>query len=306
MQEFSLVLSANLEGQMTQIDPKSFEHWQERLWSTYVRLESQSDDASFYGHVREALPITERTSANIRSDPQDVVIFAVQASGYGFVEQAGRQARLEKGDFAIYETTRPYRLSFDKPFDQLIFRMPRALLERRLPNLSYQTARRFHGQTGAVALAAGFVFQLAKNAEALGTGGLETFTSSAADLIANAIQFETSGVDDADLLRFERLQARILRYIRSSIPDYKELAEMEGMSLRTLHRLFQIHGLTPGKWILDQRLDGVADDLRAAALKSRSITEIAFSWGFNDLSSFNRAFKAKFGLSPRALRSQAF
>jgi AraC-like DNA-binding protein len=319
MREFPRVLSANLEDQMTQLDPKSFEQWQEKLWSTYVRLESQTDDSSFYGHVREAVPnsnalsfvhstrqITERTNANIRSDPQEVVIFAVQASGYGFVEQGGRQARLEKGDFAIYETTRPYRLSFDKPFDQLVFLMPRALLERRLPNLSYQTARRFHGQTGAVALAAGFVFQLAKNAESLGTGGLETFTSSAADLIANAIQFETSGVDDADLLRFERLQARILRYIRSSIPDYKELAEMEGMSLRTLHRLFQIHGLTPGKWILDQRLEGVADDLRAATLKSRSITEIAFSWGFNDLSSFNRAFKAKFGHSPRALRSRAF
>jgi AraC-binding-like domain len=131
---------------MTQLDPKSFEHWQERLWSTYVRLESQTDDASFFGHVREALPnsnalsfvhstrqITERTNANIRSDPQEVVIFAIQASGYGFVEQAGRQARLEKGDFTIYETTRPYRLLFDTPFDQLIFRMPRHLLERRLP-----------------------------------------------------------------------------------------------------------------------------------------------------------------------------
>lgn len=301
---------------MTQLDPKMFEHWRERLWSTYVRLESRTDDPSFYGHVREALPgsntlsfvqstrqLTSRTSANIKSDPQDVVIFAVQASGYGFVEQDGRQTRLEKGDFALYEATRPYRLSFDKPFDQLIFRLPRQVLERRLPSLSRQTARRFNGQAGAVALAAGFVFQLAQNAEALGTQGLDTFTNSAAELIANAIQFETSGVDDADLLRFERLQARILRYIRSSIPDFRELAEMEGMSLRTLHRLFQIHGVTPGKWILDQRLEGVADDLRSASLKSRSITEIAFSWGFNDLSSFNRAFKAKFGVSPKTVRS---
>jgi AraC-like DNA-binding protein len=300
-----------------QLDPKMFEQWRERLWSTYVRLESTTDDVSFYGHVREALPgsntlsfvhstrqLTARTHQHIRSDPQELVLFAVQASGCGFVEQDGRQARLEKGDFAIYETARPYRLSFDNAFDQLIFRMPRQLLERRLPNLSHQTARRFNGQTGAVALAAGFVLQLAQNAESLGTNGLDTFATSAAELIANAIQFETAGVDDADLLRLERLQARILRYVRSSVPDFKELAEMEGMSLRTLHRLFQIHGMTPGKWILEQRLEGVADDLRTASLSSRPITEIAFSWGFNDLSSFNRAFKTKFGISPKALRSR--
>jgi AraC-like DNA-binding protein len=303
---------------MRQFDPKSFDRWKERLWSTYVRLESRTDDGDFYGYVRQAIPnsnvlsfvqstrqVTERTAANIKSDPQEVAMFALQLSGYGMVEQAGRRARLETGDFAIFETTRPYQLSFDKPFNQLIFLMPRHLLERRLANLSHYTARRFHGHTGAVALASGFVFQLARNAETLGTAGLEPFTTSAADLIANAVRFEMSGIDDADLLRFERLQKRILCHIRTSIPDYRELAEMEGMSLRTLHRLFQIHGLTPGKWILDQRLEGVAEDLRRASLRSRPITEIAFSWGFNDLSSFNRAFKAKFRLSPRQLRSQS-
>jgi AraC-like DNA-binding protein len=74
------------------------------------------------------------------------------------------------------------------------------------------------------------------------------------------------------------------------------------MSLRSFQRLFQIHGTTPTKWILDKRLEGVAEDLRVPALIGRSITEIAFSWGFNDLSHFNRAFRAKFGVSPKAFR----
>jgi AraC-like DNA-binding protein len=35
------------------------------------------------------------------------------------------------------------------------------------------------------------------------------------------------------------------------------------------------------------------------------VTDIAFSWGFNDAAHFSRAFRARFGCSPRALRAQA-
>lgn len=300
---------------LTQLNPKLFAIWREKLWSTFVRLESTTDDEGFYGEVREAAPdstrlafvhstsqLTERTDDHIRADHKELVLMAIQTAGYGFVEQDGRQARLECGDFAIYETTRPYRLFFDKPFDQLIFRLPRATLDRRLPSLSRQTARTFKGSSGAVAVAAGFALQLANSAERLGDSGIASFETSAADLLATAIQLENTGVDDSDRVRFERLQARLLRHIHGQIPDFEEFAASEGLSLRTFQRLFQIHGTTPTKWILERRLEGVAEDLRIKALSGRSITEIAFSWGFNDLSHFNRAFKARFGVSPKAYR----
>ncbi len=298
-------------------DLRKFDIWREQLWSTYVRLESTSDDPCFFGHVREmkagcnmltqvhsTKQMTERMPSHLKSDPQEVVLMAVQTTGYGFVEQDGRQARLERGDFAIYETVRPYKLYMEKPFDQLILKLPRNMLERRLPDLSHQTARRFNGQSGAVSIAAGFVLQLAENAEKLGEKGPEGFAASAADLIANAIEFETADVNSTDKVRFERLQKRILSHIRSSIPDLSELAAIEGMSLRTLNRLFQIHGTTPSKWIMEQRLEGAIEDLMSPALQNRSVTEIAFSWGFNDLSYFNRVFRAKCGVSPRMMRAK--
>jgi AraC family transcriptional activator of tynA and feaB len=33
-----------------------------------------------------------------------------------------------------------------------------------------------------------------------------------------------------------------------------------------------------------------------------NISEIAYAWGFNDLSHFNRAFRARFGMTPREWR----
>jgi AraC-like DNA-binding protein len=41
------------------------------------------------------------------------------------------------------------------------------------------------------------------------------------------------------------------------------------------------------------------------ALKTRTISEIAFSIGFQELSHFSRRFTQRFGRSPRAYRTQA-
>ena len=42
--------------------------------------------------------------------------------------------------------------------------------------------------------------------------------------------------------------------------------------------------------------------LASPALRHRQVGEIAFDWGFNDLSHFGRTFRERYGLSPRAFR----
>ena len=302
---------------MKHADQAKMALWRERLWSTFVRLESDSEAEDFYGRVEWAAPgscrlscvhstaqTTERKFSHLRSDPQELVLIAVQKSGYGFVEQDGRQCRLEPGDFALYDTTRPYRLYFDKPFEQLIVRLPRHLLDRHLPGLPRLTARRYSGQSGAAAVAAGFALHLAANAPTLGDEGLRSFEPATADLIASAIQLQDQGLSDPDRVRFERIQARLARLIRDPMLDITEIAGREGLSLRSLQRLFQAAGTTPTKWVLHRRLDGISRDLANDLCAQRSITDIAYSWGFNDLSYFNRSFRAHFGIGPKAWRER--
>jgi len=49
-------------------------------------------------------------------------------------------------------------------------------------------------------------------------------------------------------------------------------------------------------YVMQRRLDGVAADLRDPAHRSRVIGDIAFNWGFADLSHFARRFKQRFGI----------
>ena len=55
--------------------------------------------------------------------------------------------------------------------------------------------------------------------------------------------------------------------------------------------------------ILRRRLEECAMQLRDPIWARRTITEIAFSWGFNNATHFARVFREKYGLSPRDYRA---
>ena len=81
------------------------------------------------------------------------------------------------------------------------------------------------------------------------------------------------------------------------------LAREAGLSpyhfLRTFRKLT---GATPHQYVLRSRLREAAMSL---STDSARILDIAFDSGFGDVSNFNRAFRAEFGVSPRVYRSRA-
>jgi AraC-like DNA-binding protein len=69
--------------------------------------------------------------------------------------------------------------------------------------------------------------------------------------------------------------------------------------LRTFERLT---GLTPHQYVRRARLRNAATRLAAEPVR---VIDIAFDCGFGDVSNFNRAFRAEFGVSPRAYRARS-
>jgi AraC-like DNA-binding protein len=67
-------------------------------------------------------------------------------------------------------------------------------------------------------------------------------------------------------------------------------------------RLFErVTGVTPHQYVLRARLREAATRLTAEPSK---ILDIALDCGFGDVSNFNRAFRAEFGVAPRAFRAR--
>jgi AraC-like DNA-binding protein len=76
------------------------------------------------------------------------------------------------------------------------------------------------------------------------------------------------------------------------------LAELCGVSMRTLQRYFRAHyDQTVSDWLRDLRLNEALSSLK----QCDSVKEVAFDLGYKQPSHFTRDFKKKFGVPPRAL-----
>ncbi|HVO48926.1 MAG TPA: helix-turn-helix domain-containing protein [Steroidobacteraceae bacterium] len=94
---------------------------------------------------------------------------------------------------------------------------------------------------------------------------------------------------------------------RLSDPGLKpaDVATRCGFSERYLRTVLRGTGESFSAYLLRRRLEHCARLLRDPAWDLRSITEIAFRSGFSDATHFGRAFKARYGRTPRDFRRAA-
>ena len=103
-------------------------------------------------------------------------------------------------------------------------------------------------------------------------------------------------------------QSRRVRKVEQYISEHyaenirlEELAALAGMSPSAFSRFFhQRTGRTVVDYLIDIRLGNAA---RMLVDTTQNISEICYGCGFNNLSNFNRVFKAKRGYTPRDFRT---
>jgi AraC-like DNA-binding protein len=102
---------------------------------------------------------------------------------------------------------------------------------------------------------------------------------------------------------------RIRQTIEASLSDpdasLEDVALAHRISPRYLQKLFKSCDETFGHYILARRLERCRADLANPMCAQLSISQICFRWGFNGSAHFSRAFRDRFGLSPREHRRAA-
>ena len=81
----------------------------------------------------------------------------------------------------------------------------------------------------------------------------------------------------------------------------EQFAKLCHRSLSSFKREFRRHyDTSPGRWLVQRRLDYAAALLRSSLEKT--ITDIVFDSGFEDVSHFSRSFRERFEMSPTEYR----
>lgn len=247
--------------------------------------------------------VIERTRQNIARDASAYYFFTLQLEGRGCVAQCGREALLQPGEFTIVDSTEPYRLSFDGRVRRLVVRVPYDQLDRRGGEGVDLRAVAFARSRPGTRLAFNAFCGLAEEARAHPE---EVATAVGACTLDLAVATMLGCGETESGPGSSRVLASVRAYAQSNLrdPDLgpRTAAAAAGISVRYLHRIFQGAGSTFSAWVREQRLRRCHADIADAAQARRTITDIAFGYGFNDMAHFSRLFARRFGYPPSRLR----
>lgn len=228
-------------------------------------------------------------------------IVITQLHGFRRYVQNGDEVLLREGDSTVIDSGRPWSSSCGTECVRLYFRVPRWMMEARLQTCEIPIACRIPGSSASGAALAR-LSQLLYDEFAAD----QTEESPALDLY-----FETLaaclGLDEGWKHRTPDLLAKIIHFVDNHLSDSSlapaEVAAAMGISLRHLHRVFSATGNTFGDYLRFRRLEHCRRDLGNPRLAHKSITDVAFSWGFSDAAHFSHCFRKQFGVSPRGFRA---
>lgn len=250
-----------------------------------------------------------RTPARIALTSEDYFLVSIQAKGTGIISQDGRDAVLGPGDFALYDSTRPYSLKFATDFKQYVLKVPGGTLRTELHSTERLTATAVSGQRGAGHLMINMIQTLAGDVDTLAPESVSAVSDSIRQiLIAGLSTLQAAKRPAKTSLRafhLERIKSCARARLRDPGLTVASIAADLRVSTSTLHRTWGDEACSLADWIWSQRLEASHRDLCDPGLIGKSVSEIAFSWGFSDAAHFSRSFRARFGCSPRDLRHRA-
>lgn len=299
-----------------------FSYWSDLVCDVFVGLDCRSPmrrrfNAEMRYDALDWLQVVEaesdeiegvRSERQIAKDREDDLLVSVQLRGTTDLLQDGRKALLRPGEFAIYDSQRPYVLRMSGGTQLICLQFPRQELAARLGAVSPYVASEMHGKSGV----AGLFFELARSLPQrlpeIETNAARCVAGHVLDLLAFAVSNRRNCTPDLSSHRAAML-ARLKRTIRDHAwrPDFgpSEAAARAGISTRHANRLLALEDTSLERSILFERLARCASVLSDRDRDNLMIGEIAYSSGFNDLSHFSRSFRLRYGLSPREFRANS-
>lgn len=240
----------------------------------------------------------------------DGIKLILQVRGQCSIEQDGRIARSAPGGWLLYDPTRPYTVTNDGEVDQIILRIPRGRLFdgrfSRLPSaFAGDPAHANPAHSSMARIVASFVWSCAGDAAPLTAGTADYLAETTIGLVRCQLNAEagqrTNDHGMADMLRL-RAKQYILTHLADPNLSIDQVAAAMGCTKRYLHMAFEAEGTTLQRLIWRLRVERCRQALADPEQVGRSISDIAFDWGFNSSAHFCRAFKAQIGTSPTKFR----
>ena len=264
---------------------------------------SEMDDVRFI-HARTnggRYEVQHRT-AHIEPTAESYCFACLPLSTAIRLRQGGRDCVLAPGDLGLVDTRQEYTIDVPSGGSSIWVRFGSSRLEARLPSSPDVFARRIDGTAGIGHLASRFIRSVADETDRVPARSQTAIATMAADLVSEAAACSlTKGKSfrSSSQRTLERARIYIDQHLDRDDLTPAHIARGLGISPRYLSQLFATAGETPMGCVSRRRLRRCRERLERETWRPGLITDMAFACGFTNVSSFNRVFKAAFGVTPR-------
>ena len=300
-----------------------FAYWHDVVCRNLVDLEyelvgDRHFDAAFHAtpigdiqlcRIQASPHVAERNSTGISRSASGTLVFNFVLSGSLIAEQDGRVAQLKIGDAALCDADRPYKLHQKEAFEIACIRIPRQVFASRIGHLQRLSAYNFSERSELAPMVFAYLSRLVERAPNLGdNAGVKVSQNLSELLVAMVAEFAESNqptLSEYRGLALIRVKSVIERSLGNPNTTPATVAAELKLSQRYINQLLEDEGTSLSRYMWSRRLERCAEQLRNTALRGRSVSQIALENGFNDLSHFSKAFRNRFGASPRSYRSES-
>lgn len=249
--------------------------------------------------------IVTRSAMNIRRDPGNHYFLILQHGGSAKLVQNDVATLAQPSDMFIVDSTRESQFIYNGALSQQVsVHLPREEMTQRFGS-------RIHGGLaidGQDPLATAMTALLAKlmsaTDPAVQTKIVDAFYSVFGALLVERSLGNKGSLDPDRQIVQSALSLIAERYSAHEFSS-QALADLLGVSLRRLQRAFQVTGETPHNRIQRFRVEAAHRALQAKMAKQlrTSVSSVAFSVGFAELSTFYRLYRKRYGYAPGEVRN---
>ena len=298
-----------------------FEAWRESISSIFdvardplqdtKRFDARLDsfligDQLMLCRCRTVSQVFERSSLRTAMDGLDYYLIQTHLSGEQTAKRGAKTSRSKPGELLIIDLADTH-FAETADFEHLTVVVPRPMLAPLLKNPDTQEGRVLSGENPLTRLAVSHLRTLGDVIHNVSDEGASSLIEPTLGLIASAINGTASSVEGGAGAVASSVLTRAKMLIEQNLHRPGLSAEavcgLLRMSRASVYRLFEPYGGVRA-YIQERRLRRAAADLSLARNSHRPVYDIAFYWGFSSEALFSRAFKKRFGATPRELRTR--
>ena len=307
-----------MEWSTDTVQPRErFTYWREAVCRSIFNLNIEAPPGHFAarmtarsaGPLRIALSestgyVVSRTKREVERASDDTYSIYLQLRTEATISQCGQAFTFQPGDIAISDLQHPFTAMLADGGRRVTTVVPCDMIDRRAPWVRKTALRRLAADSRYVDLARRHIVEMIEN-PTMGDTAASLLTENLCNLLALASATDIVPDRMQPELQIEAMLAFCGQELHDPELTPQRVADHLGISIRTLHLRFKQTGQSFTEWVRDERLKACSVALRDQNQRRLNISEIAYRWGFNDLSHFNKSFRGRFNQTPTQWRNEA-